>query len=112
MQCNHLRVGQEDQACNISERSMNIGTIARSSLLLLLFGFANAHLEGRDRNHIHMSQHVFYRAVNVDGLSIFYREAGPKDAPHDSSVARASKFVADARASLLATFRSLSPCRA
>jgi len=25
--------------------------------------------------------HVFYRTVKVDGLSIFYREAGPKDAP-------------------------------
>ena len=24
---------------------------------------------------------VFYRAVQVEGLSIFYREAGPKDAP-------------------------------
>ncbi len=28
-----------------------------------------------------MSQHVFYHTVKVDGLSIFYREAGPKDAP-------------------------------
>jgi len=28
-----------------------------------------------------MSQPVFYRTVKVDGLSIFYREAGPKDAP-------------------------------
>ena len=27
------------------------------------------------------SQHVFYRTVKIDGLSIFYREAGPKDAP-------------------------------
>src|SRR5437899_10469840 len=26
-------------------------------------------------------QYVFYRTVEVDGLSIFYREAGPKDAP-------------------------------
>ncbi|HMH44618.1 MAG TPA: hypothetical protein VK557_14100, partial [Pyrinomonadaceae bacterium] len=26
-------------------------------------------------------QHVFYRTVKVDGLSIFYREAGSKDAP-------------------------------
>ena len=26
-------------------------------------------------------QHVLYRTVKVDGLSIFYREAGPKDAP-------------------------------
>src|SRR5450631_2394182 len=28
-----------------------------------------------------MDQPVFYRTVKVDGLSIFYREAGPKDAP-------------------------------
>ncbi len=28
-----------------------------------------------------MRAHVFYRTVKVDGLSIFYREAGPKDAP-------------------------------
>lgn len=28
-----------------------------------------------------MEQQVFYRTVQVDGVSIFYREAGPKDAP-------------------------------
>jgi pimeloyl-ACP methyl ester carboxylesterase len=28
-----------------------------------------------------MSQQVFYRTVRVDELSIFYREAGPKDGP-------------------------------
>src|SRR5438045_6784568 len=28
-----------------------------------------------------MAQHVSYRTVKVDGLSIFYREAGPRDAP-------------------------------
>jgi pimeloyl-ACP methyl ester carboxylesterase len=28
-----------------------------------------------------MDMQVFYRTVEVDGLSIFYREAGPKDAP-------------------------------
>jgi pimeloyl-ACP methyl ester carboxylesterase len=28
-----------------------------------------------------MKQPTFYRTVKVDGLSIFYREAGPKDAP-------------------------------
>lgn len=27
------------------------------------------------------TQNVLYRTVQVDGLSIFYREAGPKDAP-------------------------------
>ena len=28
-----------------------------------------------------MSDPVFYRTVKVDGLSIFYREAGPKEGP-------------------------------
>jgi pimeloyl-ACP methyl ester carboxylesterase len=28
-----------------------------------------------------VEQQVFYRTVKVDGLNIFYREAGPKDAP-------------------------------
>ncbi len=28
-----------------------------------------------------MAQHVAYQTVTVDGLSIFYRETGPKDAP-------------------------------
>jgi pimeloyl-ACP methyl ester carboxylesterase len=28
-----------------------------------------------------MAQHVLYRSENLDGLSIFYREAGPRDAP-------------------------------
>jgi pimeloyl-ACP methyl ester carboxylesterase len=28
-----------------------------------------------------MEQQVFYRTVKVDGLNVFYREAGPKDAP-------------------------------
>src|SRR5579862_9815508 len=28
-----------------------------------------------------MGQQVFYRTAKVDGLTIFYREAGPKDAP-------------------------------
>lgn len=28
-----------------------------------------------------MEQQVFYRTLKVDGLSIFYREAGPRDAP-------------------------------
>lgn len=28
-----------------------------------------------------MTTHTTYRTINVDGLNIFYREAGPKDAP-------------------------------
>jgi len=36
----------------------------------------SAQQEGKTMEH-----QVLYRTVNVDGLSIFYREAGPKDAP-------------------------------
>jgi pimeloyl-ACP methyl ester carboxylesterase len=43
---------------------------------LLLSRDVLAHPEGPA-----MTQHVSYRTVQVDGLSIFYREAGPKDAP-------------------------------
>jgi pimeloyl-ACP methyl ester carboxylesterase len=28
-----------------------------------------------------MKYPTLYRAIQIDGLSIFYREAGPKDAP-------------------------------
>jgi len=34
--------------------------------------------QGKERN---MEHPTFYRTVQIDGLSIFYREAGPKDAP-------------------------------
>ena len=37
-----------------------------------------AHAQGKERPVKHPT---FYRAIQVDGLSIFYREAGPKDAP-------------------------------
>ena len=47
-----------------------------------------------------MEQQVFYRTVKVDGLSIFYREAGPKDAPTHLLAAWASVFVADVSASI------------
>src|SRR5579871_3707395 len=48
---------------------------------LLFFGalaFAQQPAPGKEKS---MEQHVSYRTVKVDGLSIFYREAGPKDAP-------------------------------
>jgi pimeloyl-ACP methyl ester carboxylesterase len=58
-----------DQAASLSRR------IVYGTLLALAFSsWANA--EQAD-----MKQPVFYRTVKVDGLSIFYREAGPRDAP-------------------------------
>jgi pimeloyl-ACP methyl ester carboxylesterase len=59
---------------------MKIGTIAGAGAKFLLIGFA-AHLQSQGRVKIPMSNPIFYRTVKVDGLSVFYREAGPKDGP-------------------------------
>jgi pimeloyl-ACP methyl ester carboxylesterase len=60
---------------------MTLGTIARNSALLFLIGFSACHLGSQERTNMPMPQHVFYRTLKVDGLSIFYRESGPKDGP-------------------------------
>src|SRR5437660_7214557 len=36
------------------------------------------HAQGKERP---VEYPTFYRTIQIDGLSIFYREAGPKDAP-------------------------------
>jgi pimeloyl-ACP methyl ester carboxylesterase len=55
------------------------------SILRILLIIAGALITTLDMNaqkkERAMEQHVFYRTMKVDGLSIFYREAGPKDAP-------------------------------
>ncbi|MGB8990373.1 MAG: alpha/beta fold hydrolase, partial [Candidatus Sulfotelmatobacter sp.] len=60
---------------------MKLVALARNSAALLLIGLGSGHLEGQERMKMPTSEPVFYRTVKVDGLSIFYREAGPKDAP-------------------------------
>jgi surfactin synthase thioesterase subunit len=47
------------------------------SLMLAIFQLP-AHAQGKERPVKHPT---FYRTIQVDGLSISYREAGPKDAP-------------------------------
>ena len=49
-----------------------------AALALTLVITPGIHAQKKDRA---MEQQVFYRTVKVDGLTIFYREAGPKDAP-------------------------------
>ena len=61
--------------------AMKIGTIAGACASLVAIGLAMGHLQGQEGMKVRMSNRAFYRTVNVDGLSIFYREAGPKDAP-------------------------------
>src|ERR1700722_13695105 len=47
------------------------------SMMLTIFQLP-AHAQGKERAVKHPT---FYRTIQVDGLSVFYREAGPKDAP-------------------------------
>ncbi len=68
-----------------------------------------AQAQGKERP---MEHPTFYRTTPIDGLSIFYREAGPKDAPTllllhglPSSSRMFEPLFAPA-------FRSLSPSRA
>src|ERR1700722_7873272 len=53
--------------------------LARTAVLALMLATGlGTNARTKDRA---MEQQVFHRTVKVDGLSIFYREAGPKDAP-------------------------------
>jgi pimeloyl-ACP methyl ester carboxylesterase len=48
-------------------------------LVFVLFTAPQAFAQGKEPGML--QQNTAYRTVQVDGLSIFYREAGPKDAP-------------------------------
>src|SRR5271166_5445690 len=73
--------GPERGSHETEAEAMDLKTLTRNTVLLFLISFAGNHLEAQERIGIPMSQPVFYRTVKIDGLSIFYREAGPKDAP-------------------------------
>ena len=64
---------------------MNSASIQTTKLILctlatLAVVFTTLATNAQNKDKI-MEHPVFYRTVKVDGLSIFYREAGPKDAP-------------------------------
>jgi len=60
---------------------MNLRTTRIGAALLLSIASGSDRLAAQEGIKTPVSQHVVYRTVKVDGLSIFYREAGPKDAP-------------------------------
>jgi pimeloyl-ACP methyl ester carboxylesterase len=61
-----------------STRCLKISAIALAVSLMLAAFQLLAQAQGKKRP---MEHPTFYRTTQVDGLSIFYREAGPKDAP-------------------------------
>jgi pimeloyl-ACP methyl ester carboxylesterase len=52
--------------------------IVRLGLAATLISCGNVPAQSKEPT---MATHTTYRTINVDGLNIFYREAGPKDAP-------------------------------
>lgn len=52
--------------------------VSKLALVVFLMLRSNASAQTKESA---MAHHTSYRTVKVDGLSIFYREAGPKDAP-------------------------------
>src|ERR1035438_8973930 len=57
-----------------------VNAFLRALTVLVLVLLSSLLLKAQDKE-IQMEQKISYRTVKVDGLSIFYRKAGPKDAP-------------------------------
>jgi pimeloyl-ACP methyl ester carboxylesterase len=57
---------------------LEIFSVAVAVALMLASLQLLAHAQGTERS---VEQRTFYRTIQVDGLSIFYREAGPKEGP-------------------------------
>src|SRR5580658_1217723 len=60
---------------NITDKVVRMVLVV--SMMFAIFQLP-AHAQGKERP---VKYPTFYRTIQVDGLSIFYREAGPKDAP-------------------------------
>jgi hypothetical protein len=50
-----------------------------SLVISLTLASSNLLAQSKEKNPV--AHPTFYRTIQIDGLSIFYREAGPKDAP-------------------------------
>ena len=59
-------------------RFLQVSRIARVVFVMLAIFQLPAHAQGKENP---VKYPTFYRTIQVDGLSIFYREAGPKDTP-------------------------------
>ena len=52
----------------------------RNIALMIFVIFISVQLHAQQQKEEAVNHPTFYRTINVDGISIFYREAGPKDA--------------------------------
>src|ERR1700709_2338581 len=59
-----------------------LSSITISRVLVASLMFASSQLTALAQRKEGLMEHpTFYRTIQIDGCSIFYREAGPKDAP-------------------------------
>src|SRR6266851_5003504 len=93
----------------VRTRCWRVARIALVVFVMLASFQLLARAQGKERP---VEDPTFYRTTQIDGLSIFYREAGPKHAPTLLLLHGLPLFIADVRASLHPAFRSLSHSRA
>ena len=75
------------------------------STLVIAVTLTSFHILAPAQGQDHPVEHAtFYRTTQIDGLSIFYREAGPKDAPTILLLHGISLLVTNVRAPLRSAF--------
>ena len=73
-------------------RSLQVFWIAMVISVMLASFQLLAQTHGKERS---MQDPTCYRTIRIDGLSIFYREAGQKRCSHHTFTARSSVVIAD-----------------
>src|ERR1700733_9887879 len=64
----------------LSRWSRSLPVFCMAMVISLVLASFQSLAQTHDKEHS-MQYPIFYRTINIDGLSIFYREAGRKDAP-------------------------------
>jgi pimeloyl-ACP methyl ester carboxylesterase/enamine deaminase RidA (YjgF/YER057c/UK114 family) len=72
--------GKDKSPCRLvyGVASLPLGTPVELEIIFEVAGEERPQVQGKERPVEHPT---FYRTTQIDGLSIFYREAGPKEAP-------------------------------
>src|SRR5580698_10248598 len=66
--------------CTLPRWTRYLQVFCMAPAVSLMFASSRLHAQASGKEHS-MKYPTLYRTTQIDGLSIFYREAGPKDAP-------------------------------
>src|SRR5580704_14841868 len=70
----------DDKTSQLLRRGRTLAVSRAGLLVCMLLAFVQPPASAQ-RKEPSVEHPTFYRTIQIDGLSIFYREAGPKDAP-------------------------------